>query len=479
VKVLVVNTNTELLPNPVVPLGACCAASAAQAAGFETAFLDLAFERDPGRALRRALETHRPDAVGLSIRNIDNTDYLFPRNYLPAIREAVVEPCLEALPEGTILGGSGFSTMPGEILAFMGAPLGVAGDGEVAFPELLRRIEAGEDPAGVPGVIRRGEAVSGPATSAELPPHLDALPGCDSPRWVDLKRYGSYGGHANLQTKRGCPLKCAYCVYNLVEGKSWRLRDPAAVVADLKRLAKAGATDAEFTDSTFNIPIKHAKAVLRAVAEASPRLRLHASGLNPLQVDEELFRLMDRAGFATAMVTAESASDRALEGLQKGYGADAVRKTLHLVKASGRDAFWYFLFGGPKESEDTVEETLRFIDREIPPHHLVYLGAGIRVQKGAPVEAVARAQGVIAPDDDLLEPSFYFSPALDRDRLVTRLREEVVAHPNYMQVEDYQQGRGPLVLARLLQLFHLRRPAWTWVPMLNRFLAKLGRKRRS
>lgn len=475
-KVLVVNSNAELLPSPVVPLGACLAATAAAEAGHEVAFLDLAFEKTPKEALEREIERFRPDVAGVSIRNIDNTDALTPKNYLPSIRDLVVAPCLKALPERTVLGGPGFSTMPEEILAFMGAPAGVIGDAEASFPALLERWAKGESLAGLPGIVRREGAGTVREEGTRLPADL-ALQ-ARARRWVDLKRYGRYGGYGNLQTKRGCPLHCTYCVYNRVEGRSYRLRPPEAVVAELKDLRAGGATEAEFTDSTFNLPIHHAKEVLRAILASPVRMRLHASGLNPLEADEELFDLMKRAGFSTLNITAESASDGALKGLGKGYGAREVRRMLRLALASKLDTFWYFLFGGPGETEATVEETLRFIGEEIPAHHLVFLGAGIRVQKGAPVESVARREGVVSANDDLLEPVFYFSPSMGRERLLARLEAEVKARPNCIQVVDYQSGRGPLMLSRLLHFLRIRRPNWAFVPLLNRTFGRLGRPRR-
>ncbi|MHC4778707.1 MAG: cobalamin-dependent protein, partial [Planctomycetota bacterium] len=152
-KVLVVNSNTELLPYPVVPLGACLTASAARDRGFDVSFLDLAFEKDPALAVIRALDRTAPDAVGVSIRNIDNTCYTSPRQYLPAVREKVVGPILERLPDRVVLGGAGFSTMPEEILAFTGAPAGVVGDGEKTFPEILERWRDGKSLEGLPGIV--------------------------------------------------------------------------------------------------------------------------------------------------------------------------------------------------------------------------------------------------------------------------------------------------------------------------------------
>jgi hypothetical protein len=478
VKVLVVNANLELLPNPVVPLGACLASSAAREAGFDTAFLDLAFEKDPAAALRRTLDRFAPDAVGVSIRNIDNTDFLSPRLYLPPIREKIVAPAMAWCPGRVVLGGAGFSTLPEEILQYMGAPVGVVGDAEETLPRLLARWRESRDLDGLPGIVRLGPAGVVSEEPAAPSADLDALPRARCDAWVNLARYAAYGGWANVQTKRGCPLRCVYCVYNRVEGKAYRFRSPASVREEIGALRAAGARDVEFTDSTFNIPMDHAKGVLRELTDAPVSVRLHTAGLNPLEADEELFHLMKAAGFSSTMITAESASDAALAGLQKGYDGSAVRRILHLTEAAGFDTFWYFLFGGPGETEATVEETFRFLDREVPGRHLVFLGAGIRIQRGAPVESVARSEGVLPPDADLLEPRFYFSPELSREKLLDRIRTEVLAHPNYIQVMDYQRSRAPLWLARLLGWLRYRRPAWALVPAINRLFDRFGRKRR-
>lgn len=477
-RVLVVNSNSELLPNPVVPLGACLAASAAEGAGHEVRFFDAAFEKDPTSSLKAMLGEFAPEAIGISIRNVDNTDYSSPKAYLPSIREGIVEPCLEAAPGRVVLGGAGFSTMPSEILEYMSAPAGVVGDGEIAFPALLEAWVSGSEGDGLPGVARLVDHVALPGPAPERPCELDRLPPSRSWQWVDLARYAAFGGAANIQTKRGCPLKCAYCVYNSVEGARYRLRSPSSVREEIALMADHGAADVEFTDSTFNLPVAHATAVLDEIISAGPRVRLHTAGMNPLGADRELFGKMARAGFRSIMISAESASGPALEGLGKGFGVDAVERMLELAAASPFDTFWYFLFGGPGETDRTVDETLSFIATRIPKRHLVYIGAGIRVQKGAPVQAIAEGEGLIRPGEDLLEPRFYFSPRVDRQRLFARIREEILDHPNYIQVRDYQGTDAPLKLARLLKMLRISRPSWAFVPMLNRIFSWMGKRRR-
>ena len=45
----------------------------------------------------------------------------------------------------------------------------------------------------------------------------------------------------------------------------------------------------------------------------------------------------------------------------------------------------------------------------------VYLTAGLRIYPGTTLQRIAVGEGVIAPDDPLLVPRFYFSPALEWD----------------------------------------------------------------
>ena len=70
-----------------------------------------------------------------------------------------------------------------------------------------------------------------------------------------ISYYLEQSGMVNLQTKRGCPHGCVYCVYPSLEGNRFRHRDPGVVVDDIERLGtEHGADSFFFTDSIFNDP---------------------------------------------------------------------------------------------------------------------------------------------------------------------------------------------------------------------------------
>ena len=52
-----------------------------------------------------------------------------------------------------VLGGAGYSIFPRSALAYLGADMGIKGEGEAAFVMLLDRLSRKEDLAGVPNLV--------------------------------------------------------------------------------------------------------------------------------------------------------------------------------------------------------------------------------------------------------------------------------------------------------------------------------------
>src|SRR5512146_3420948 len=99
----------EKAPSPVLPLGLACLAGPLKAAGHDAHLLDLCFAADVAAEVRGALDAAAPDAVLVSIRNLDNVTWPASRSYVEDVRE-VVSLCRERAP--VVLGGSGYSLEP-------------------------------------------------------------------------------------------------------------------------------------------------------------------------------------------------------------------------------------------------------------------------------------------------------------------------------------------------------------------------------
>lgn len=428
-RILLINSNRELSPWPILPIGLCKVASALEAADHEVRVLDLCFVREPEAWVETTLRDFVPEAVGISVRNIDDLDSVRRTSYLARIREQVTDPVRRWKPSvPLVLGGAAVGVAPGGILRTLGADLAVAGDGERAAVELFAALATGGDPQDVPGVVHLG---GGPRPEAESwIQDLDGFPNAQAYRWVDWPAYASYGSRYGIQTKRGCDRACVYCSYPTIEGRAYRLRDPVRVVDEIQQAYEDGGVDSfEFVDSTFNIPRDHALAICDELAVRALPVRLDTMGLNPLAVDEELVAAMVRAGFTEVSCTPESGSDPVLRRLGKGFTTADVGRAARVLAAAALPTKWYFLFGGPGENEDTVTETFRFIDETIPADHLVIAMTGIRVLPGTALARIARTEGSLAADQDLMAPHYYFG-ALAPDHLPELVAREVRARPN-------------------------------------------------
>lgn len=461
-RVLLISANRERQPYPVVPNGLACVASALDAAGHDVRFLDLCFERNPVAATTRAIRQHHPGIVGVSVRNIDNSDAIALRHYTPEAKE-LFNAVREAAPTAKVIaGGAAFGVAPEALFQSFGVDYAVAGDGERASVALVDSIMRGEGDATIAGVVRMVNDrihFAPPGEDAAL----DDLPTPALHRWIDVKRYERHGATIPIQTKRGCVYRCVYCTYRNVEGWGYRTRNPEHVADEIEELHRtAGVNNFDFVDSTFNSPPGHALQVCEAIIKRRLPVHLDTTNFTPAAASDELLSAMRHAGFRTLGITAESASDPVLEKLEKGFTAAKAREVAERVERMGIRALWIFLVGGPGENSKTLEETLQFAEWRLNRGDAVYLTVGLRIYPGTTLQRIAINEGVIATENDLLDPTFYFSPALSFDSALTRIKTFSRKHPRFMFSADSRSALLPW-LTRAASLMRLPRPHWQYM----------------
>jgi radical SAM superfamily enzyme YgiQ (UPF0313 family) len=470
-KVLIVNTNRHSRPFPVMPLGACMVAEAVEQAGHDAVVLDLMFEANPQRALRRELIAGRYDIIALSIRNIDNNDMRSPVFFLKDIPD-MVNAIRELSSAKIIIGGAALGVMAEEILRFTGADYAVAGDGEYVMPEFLRRLSQG-DGAASPGVAHISGGVfliNGNAPSGQ--PGRCAVP--DFSRWIDVRAYLSRMATVPVQTKLGCSFKCVYCTYRKIEGEDYRLCPPECVAEAVKSLCLRGFRDIEFVDNVFNSPYEHAMEICGLLEKSGHSARLQSLELNPAFVDDALIAAMERAGFVGVGITAESASDRVLQKLRKSFTAQDVGSAAEVIRRHKLPCIWIFLLGGPGETEETIEETFSFAEKAIRRKDAVFFNIGVRIYPGTELETIARREGVLtASPGEMLAPVFYLPPGLDQERLFYRTTEFIRTHMNVIDSTSLELPFLP-DLHKLAQRLGMKPPLWRHTAAIRRLLKYTG-----
>lgn len=458
------NPSRELVVAP--PIGLAYVAASTRTAGHDVHVLDLFDRRRPLDDLRARVAALAPDVVAISIRNIDSVVRQRPTWHLAAVAR-LAGVVRESSAARVVVGGPAVSILGAGALRHVDAHWAVVGEGEVAFPRLLAALDRGDDPCAVPGVVDRA---GGARRQAHAPVRLVEFGASRMEEWIDWRVYERAGATWPIQTKRGCPFRCSYCVYPAIEGPAARARAPEDVADEIRRVQRGiGPRTFEFVDSTFNVPARHAEGVCEAIVRRGLRVRLTAMGVNPLGASESLFALMRRAGFASMMITPESASDRILERLGKGFGADAVQRTAEAARRSGIRSLWFFMLGAPGETRDTVEETVSFVERHLAwPGSVVVFFTGVRVLPGTEVARQARAEGLLDPDRDLAEPTYYLSPDVDEQWIFDRVNRAFARCPGIVHAAEEGVTVSERLMHVTLRALRVAPPHWRFLPTLLR-----------
>ena len=478
-KILLINANRLKHPWPVIPFGLCGVAAALEDAGHDVVFLDLCFSKNPDQEVRLALSKFSPELVGVSIRNIDNASGYKTIFMLDQIKTEVINPLKSAFEGPIVIGGAAVGISGAEMLNYFDLSLAIQGDGERAVVELAERLQKNLSLNNLGGLILRQNGM----IVEENPPlpvnDLNKLPLIKFDRYLEVRRYRKYNSPLQIQTKRGCALKCVYCTYNRLEGRVYRLKDPLRVADEVETLVhETGIRHIEFTDSTFNIPLEHTKAVLSAITAKGLNLRCRALGLNPSAVDEELVTLMQRVGFQDVDLGVESGCNQTLLSLGKNYSKEDVLKAGRLLQKVNIPTSWYLLLGAPGETEDTLHETLETIGQAASPWDLVVIGIGIRVYKGAPLAKAMQQVNRDRVGDNFLHPVHFEPEALDIDTMRQIAKRAYHRYPNFMLYGEHIQYPEVVVktASAILKRLFPNQPIWRVYIFVRKILLAIGVK---
>lgn len=162
-----------------------------------------------------------------------------------------------------------------------------------------------------------------------------------------------------LRTASGCPFDCSFCSYPETAGGHFAT-DTAGVKAELDRISRlSGIEQVIFIDDTFNVPIKRFKEILKIVQPYG--LRWY-SFLRCQYIDDYQARLMMDSGCAGVYLGIESANDEILKNMHKRASKADFQRGIELLRKYDIPTFVALVIGFPGETEETIEEGIKFID---------------------------------------------------------------------------------------------------------------------
>jgi radical SAM superfamily enzyme YgiQ (UPF0313 family) len=443
-KVLLISANTLCEPYPVYPLGLDYVAGAI-AGSHEVRCLDLN-SLDAHGGLTHAVKSFEPDIIGISLRNIDNTDAQHPQGFMGHYTQ-VAQAIRECSQAPIVLGGTGFTLFAPEIMRLLAADYGIIGEGE-RLALLLDALELGDDPAAIPGVI------VGAGTVQKPEPWPGAAVRRFDPQAAHLPHYLRNGGMLNLQTKRGCPFRCVYCSYPFFEGSSMQCEPPERIARMAMDLQEAGAKYIFITDSAFNADCGHSLAVAKAFKRSG--LGIPWGGFfAPVPGPADYFSILAECGLKHVEFGTESLSDTVLAAYRKPFLRHQALAAHKAANAAGLHVAHYFLLGGPGETAETVAQSLSEMDRLEKTAFFIFIG--MRIYPHTVLYEIALREGQISTEQSILEPVFYAPSSNSLTDIASQVEERAQGKMHWIRAAGGEQtGR---ILSRMYRRGHTG-PLW-------------------
>ncbi|MFO8072512.1 MAG: radical SAM protein [Polyangia bacterium] len=270
-----------------------------------------------------------------------------------------------------VLGGPHVHLFPRETLDLPGVDYLVLGEGEIAFAELLERIDDPDALKRVAGIAFRDER--GEAVITSRPAFIDDLDGLPFPArdLVDVNLYDSVlaASHpvTTVFTSRGCPYKCSFCDRPHL-GKKFRARSAGDVVDELEQCVEMGIREFLVYDDTFTVKRERVLAICREILRRGLDIGFDVRARVDT-VDREMLEWLARAGCRGIHYGVEAGTEKILTVLRKGIDLQLVERAFAETRRVGIPSLAYFMIGSPSETRADIEESFR-VARRLDPDYL-------------------------------------------------------------------------------------------------------------
>ena len=369
----------------------------------DVSVLDMNIHKQPYDALNESLRNQRPDIVGISLRNVDTTQYRDRFYYfreIPRIAEAIKS----ASPSSClVIGGAGFSVYSREIMqAVPELDFGIVSEGEHAFTALLENLS---NPASVRGALfRKNGAVegTGPGELFDMADYAD-----DAPYVVPLEPYRDVPFGVGVESSRGCAQKCIYCVYPFLNCPNVRFRAPNKIVDEVEMLVQRhGVKTFQFIAPVFNIPPAHCEAVCREMVSRNLGGKVAWIGWFAERfLTEEQWDLALEAGCVEFAFSPDAFTDSVLKRMGKVSSRADIERTLQMARNDTRATVSYnFFISPPGETPSDLLKLLRFfVGAKLKLRSRCRVFASyIRVEPHTSLHEIAVQEGMLSANETTL-----------------------------------------------------------------------------
>jgi len=270
---------------------------------------------------------------------------------------------IRSVPPGvlTIVGGRHATENPEYWLsAFPGVDVLVRGDGEEVVEDLCRGLPLGE----IAGLsFRRDGRICHNPNRQSRPLTNDLYPNRTLRKYVyEVAIEGVSLGLPidTVSSSRGCPFNCAFCSFSRNpwgEKRRWSARSPESVVEELARI---DAPIVAFTDDLFTHDMARVERICDLILSRGIRKKFIVNARLEIARHPGILRRMEQAGFFMLLLGIESAHDKTLRSMGKGFNTAQIREYFKVLRQSSMLLHGYFILGNIGESVEDMKQITPF-----------------------------------------------------------------------------------------------------------------------
>jgi radical SAM superfamily enzyme YgiQ (UPF0313 family) len=202
----------------------------------------------------------------------------------------------------------------------------------------------------------------------------------------------------SLLTSRGCPYRCTFCSQSIMPQK-WRARTAENVLAEWRHLVEdLGAQEIGVLDDSANIKVDRLMEFSDLLIENKLNHVpwIFVNGIRANLASREFLAKLKSAGLKRTAFGVESGDPDILLSIDKKIDHDTIRRAFKNAKEVGLETIGFFIIGLPGETEESMEQTIRFAC-ELDP--LIANFSMLTPYPGTKVYEIAKRQGRILVED--------------------------------------------------------------------------------
>jgi len=210
--------------------------------------------------------------------------------------------------------------------------------------------------------FREGDTVVPHRASGRFTGFDDAI----GPDWsgVDFSRYRLplvNAPYALVETSRGCPYTCDFCVAPIHQGHIFRARQIDRIVAEIERGIRERALQYFYLwGDTVTLNLKTFNVLADALIERRLGIQWLGNARADNLADPRFVNKLKASGCWMLSFGVEAWSPDSRDAMQKKLGQVAIRAAVANLKAAGIYSFAFFILGYPGETRESMERTIDY-----------------------------------------------------------------------------------------------------------------------